>query len=272
VTTTSNQNEVPESLLSLFERTAALRQQYLAATPWPHVVVHNAFPDSLLDEAAEECARVEGTFVSTTNHHRQIKEEASDGLGPSTRRVLELVDSQIFRDFLSAVTGVQELYADPAHRLAGIHRTRRDGFSKIHRDFRIHPTNGMVHRLNVLVYLNRDWPGEYGGNLEMWPKDMSALGRSVAPLFNTMVFWESDARTLHGLPDPVTCPPDRMRLSIAAYFYTKPDKAGRVEKIVHYYSRPGEDHAIVLHSVADRLRLLVPKRVVSLTKLVRHRS
>ena len=66
------------------------------------------------------------------------------------------------------------------------------------------------------------------------------------PRFNTMVLWETHDATLHGLPDPVKCPLDRTRLSVACYYYTKARRvAAWGERRGSYWAaRPGEDRAI----------------------------
>ena len=43
----------------------------------------------------------------------------------------------------------------------------------------------------------------------------------VLPVFNRMVVFATSEKSYHGHPDPVTCPPDRTRKSIALYYYTK---------------------------------------------------
>ncbi|MEY9456878.1 2OG-Fe(II) oxygenase [Bradyrhizobium ottawaense] len=199
------------SLSGLLARASSLRAEYAAARPWPHVVLNDAFPEKLLDMVAAECAALPEARLITTTTDRLVKQEVSDGLGPATQHLLSLVDSAGFRAFISAVTGVRDLHSDPTHKFAGVHRTPPGGFTKIHRDFEVHPTTGLFHRVNLLIYLNRDWPEAYGGSLELWPADMSALGCRIFPRFNTVILWETHGATLHGLPDPVSCPPGRMR-------------------------------------------------------------
>ena len=179
-------------LSSLLNRAPSLRAEYEAAKPWPHVVVENGFPERLLDTIAAECAGLdEKNLINSNEEGLQIKQETSEGLGSTTNHFLKLVESAPFRSFISTVTGVQELLPDPTHKFAGVHRTPPGGFTKIHRDFRVHPTSGLFHRVNLLIYLNRDWPDFYGGSLELWPLDMSAIGRRIFPRFNTMVLWEN---------------------------------------------------------------------------------
>jgi hypothetical protein len=79
---------------------------------------------------------------------------------------------------------------------------------------------GLFHRLTVIVYLNSDWKDEYGGELELWRSDMSACERQIRPLAGTSVIFATTAEALHGIPDPVRCPPGRARLSLASDYYT----------------------------------------------------
>jgi hypothetical protein len=222
---------------------------------------------------AAECAALDETCLIMTNTDRLVKQERSDNLGPMTQHLLGLVDSAPFREFISAVTGVQNLIADPSHKFGGVHRTPAGGFTKIHRDFEVHPATGLFHRVNLLIYLNRDWPQTYGGSLELWPSDMSALGRRILPQFNTMILWETHGATLHGLPDPVTCPPDRMRLSVASYYYTTTRRvAAPGERRVRYWAaRPGEDQTIGAMGWQDHVRAMIPDPLYYLLRAARDR-
>lgn len=259
------------SLGGLFARGEALRAEYAKAKPWPHIVVNDAFPEWLLDMVAAECAALEETRLIKTDTDRLVKQEVSEGLGAATQGLLDLLDSARFRDFVSTITGVSDLLSDPTHKFAGVHRTPPGGFTKIHRDFEVHPTTRLFHRVNLLIYLNRDCPEAYGGSLELWPADMSVLGRRIFPRFNTMVLWETHGATLHGLPDPVTCPPGRMRLSVASYYYTTIRRvAAPGERRVRYWAaRPGEDQSIERMSWQDHLRELIPDPAYELLRAAR---
>jgi len=258
-------------ITDLFGRAQSLRDEYLNAKPWPHIVVNNGFPEDFLDSIAAEIADLNEARLISSNEDRQIKQEASENLGPATNQFFELVDSARFREFISTVTGVDGLLPDPTHKFGGAHRTPPGGFTKIHRDFEVHPVTGLFHRVNLLVYLNRDWPESYGGSLELWPSDMGAIGRRIFPQFNTMVLWETHSATLHGLPDPVTCPPNRMRLSVASYYYTKERRrAGPGERRTRYWAaRPGEDRSIERMNWLDHVRAVTPEPLKYLVRAVR---
>jgi hypothetical protein len=81
------------------------------------VVVENGFPEDFLDAIADEVANIDQSHIISSLDVRQIKQEASQGFGPATQLFFELVDSESFRDFISIITGVDNLISDPTHRL-----------------------------------------------------------------------------------------------------------------------------------------------------------
>jgi Rps23 Pro-64 3,4-dihydroxylase Tpa1-like proline 4-hydroxylase len=98
-------------------------------------------------------------------------------------------------------------------------------------------------RLNLILYLNRDWPEEYGGHLELWDKELKSAHRKILPSANRCVIFNTDRNSPHGQPDPLTCPPDRGRQSLALYYYDNPN-----EEIAfvgtRYMQRPSEMHPL----------------------------
>jgi Rps23 Pro-64 3,4-dihydroxylase Tpa1-like proline 4-hydroxylase len=153
--------------------------------------------------------------------HREVKAETSKVAGSAARQILDFLASTTFLLFLRDLTDIPDLEPDESYFWAGIHVGSSGAFQAIHRDFRKHPVTGLFHRANVLVYLNSDWESTYGGDLELWPADMHACGRRIPPTAGRLVIFETSPKTLHGVPDPVDCPPGRARLSLASYYYSR---------------------------------------------------
>ncbi len=80
----------------------------------------------------------------------------------------------------------------------------------------------------MLVYLNEDWPEEYGGELELWSRDMQSCERRIRPLAGRCVIFNTTADSFHGHPRPLSCPDGKTRKSIALYYYTQ----GRDDEMV----------------------------------------
>ncbi len=79
-------------------------------------------------------------------------------LGPTTKQLVHFLNSQPFLEFLQELTGIDEtLISDPYLEGGGLHQLKPCGFLKIHVDFHKHRLSNLDRRLNVLVYLNKDW-------------------------------------------------------------------------------------------------------------------
>jgi len=129
-------------------------------------------------------------------------------------------NSEPFLQFLEGMTGIEGLIPDPYFEGAGYHETSAGGKLGIHADFRLHKRLHLARRLNLLIYLNKDWKPEYGGALELWDPNMSHCVKSVLPTFGRCVVFSTDEKSFHGHPDPLTCPDDVKRRSVALYYYT----------------------------------------------------
>jgi len=49
---------------------------------------------------------------------------------------------------------------------------------------------------------------------------MTETRAKILPLFNRVAMFSTTDFSYHGHPDPLTCPPDRSRKSLALYYYT----------------------------------------------------
>jgi hypothetical protein len=231
-----------EHLMTLAE---SRRDAYAAANPYPHTVIDDFLPEEMLDAVLAEFPTPGETadwmtFDSPTE--RKLTTMGDAGMGPATRQVLALLNSAPFIDFLERLTGIEGLVPDPHFLGGGLHQIERGGHLKVHADFNHHPQTGLERRLNVLVYLNRDWKDEYGGAFELWDKTMERCEAKVMPYFNRCVVFNTTSTAYHGHPDPLACPEGETRKSLALYYYSKDRPAEEIEATHNtlFQARPGE--------------------------------
>ena len=125
---------------------------------------------------------------------------------------------------MNFITGIEEsLIADPALSGGGLHQSMNGAFLNVHVDFNIHPKTKLHRRLNILIYMNKDWKDEYEGHLELWEinDEHKNLLEKISPKFNRLVLFETNEISFHGHPKPLTIPLDVSRKSLATYYYTK---------------------------------------------------
>lgn len=142
--------------------------------------------------------------------------------------------SNQFTSFLHNTTGHQ-VVPDLDMKGGGFHEIKRGGFLKAHVDFNVQNLKeGFRYRkLNCLLYLNEDWRDEWGGHLILYDNDLNPV-KSIAPIAGRLVIFETSETSWHGHPDPLMCPVDRSRRSLAFYYYSEkvyPKADGKINTI-----------------------------------------
>jgi len=233
----------PEYLEALSEK---FRNAWKTADPFPHICVDDVVPPWVVQKLLEEFPQRDGDveLYEEPNESRKGKAASTDitQLGPFTRHMFNEFNSSRFLRFLEGVTGIDHLISDPHLMGGGVHETVRGGFLKVHADFNWEPKLRLDRRLNVILYLNEEWDEAWGGHLELWAKDMSRCAARIAPKAGRMVLFYVADDSNHGHPDPMMCPEDVSRKSIALFYYTngRPKAEWSLPHTTKYKQRPGE--------------------------------
>jgi hypothetical protein len=200
------------------DRLPALSDEFRNAEPFPLVMVDGFLDEPLADGLVEEFPSIDSMRRSNDYMFGDKRAEATlADAGPTCRKLYDLLVSDDFAAILTQITG-RELFVDPSLHGGGFHQGGSGSFLDTHVDFNIHPRHcDWLRTLNILLYLNRDWPAEYGGELLVRRRPTDEP-RSIAPLFNRCVIMLTSDDTYHGYRK-MTLPPGVTRKSIAAYAY-----------------------------------------------------
>lgn len=221
---------------------AALAADYAAADPFPHVVIDDLLASALLASLLPGFPDREGRSFFDRDQERFKYQFAPEGIAHAgLRSLLTELNGAAFLSFLEALTGIEGLIPDPWYLGGGLHETLPGGHLSVHADFNMHPRMKVERRLNLLIYLNEGWQPGWGGELELWDREMRACTVKVAPLIGRAVIFNTDADSYHGHPEPLACPPGRSRRSIATYYYTAPPEGTDATRprTTRFQPRPG---------------------------------
>jgi hypothetical protein len=167
--------------------------------------------------------------------------------------MIDELNSATFTAFLSRLTGIADLIADPSLEGGGMHQTERGGFLNVHADFTMHHHQKQWRRrVNLILYLNEGWQPEWGGELELWDREMKRCAVKIPPQLNSVAIFNTDDTSFHGLPDPIRFPPGITRKSLALYYYTLETDPTYVAKSTNYQARPGQSRLSAFLVWADK--------------------
>ena len=182
--------------------------------------------------------------------------------GPYSSAISVYFSSNLFIEWVQQLTDIPDLENDPENVGGGIHRITSGGKLGIHADYNRNPRSKKYRRVNVLLYLNREWKPGFNGELELWNKDMTECVVSVPPIFNKMVIFRITDDAYHGHPLEWKPTFDYHRVSFAFYYFT--DDRPEHEKSESYNAQwqkiniiPGKDPYAKVKEERQRLIELV---------------
>jgi len=219
---------LPQISEPVIRRAGEYCDAFVHASPFKHAMIENffepAFAERLLAEfpsfdpklAMNEMGELGGKAVNT-----KIRE-----ISPAYQELYETIGSQPFLELMSQLTGIPDLLMDPKLYGGGTHDNRHGQELDAHVDFNYDEAQKLHRRLNVIVYMNKEWKSEWGGAIEIhsnpWDAERNQI-RAFDPLFNRCVMFETNEYSWHGFPK-IHLPADKRHLtrkSISIYLYTK---------------------------------------------------
>ena len=205
-------------------------ESYAQNKPWPHIVI-----DDFVDPEALNLVRAEASAVRRSSYYEKFVDRktdhnkyafAPDVVGLETSRLINFLNAGPFIKYLESLTGITGLIADPSYFGGGLHKIQSGGYLEMHVDFNHLKRYNLERRINLLLYLNKDWKDSYHGELELWDRPSKTKQLAIQPLFNRCVIFETNEISFHGV-NAVKCP-----------------EGGRTHV----------DRAVLLHEHVERLR------------------
>jgi Rps23 Pro-64 3,4-dihydroxylase Tpa1-like proline 4-hydroxylase len=181
--------------------------------------------------------------------------------GSETYKTLAYLNSSEFIEELQELTGIQKLYPDIGLHGGGLHIHGRGGKLNVHLDYSIHPKLKLQRKLNLIIYLTEDWDYNWGGSLEFWShneetKKPNEKVVTVDNVFNRAVLFDTTQNSWHGFPEPLICPENTYRKSLAVYYLT--DSSEDVDsrpRALYAPTKEQENNPEILNFIEERMKL-----------------
>jgi Rps23 Pro-64 3,4-dihydroxylase Tpa1-like proline 4-hydroxylase len=207
----------------------AIRESFMTAEPFNYVVIDNFFKPEVADQLEKEFPEFNSPIWYSYDNAIEKKRALNswDRFPKATYQVFAYLNTPEFLQELERMTGIPSLYPDIGLNGGGWHAHARGGKLNVHLDYSIHPKLGLERRLNLIVYLSREWEPSWGGGLQLWTHDEARqqpkeLAQTLDLKFNRAVLFDTTQNSWHGLPDELNCPEGHVRKSLAIYYLTEP--------------------------------------------------
>tara|TARA_A100001015_G_scaffold304966_1_gene396948 strand:- start:930 stop:1763 length:834 start_codon:yes stop_codon:yes gene_type:complete len=200
-----------------------LREEWNSSKPFNHIVI-----DNFLEENTAE--KVFNIFPSNFKEWDfycnpiEVKYACNkiENFHPIIKKIFDALGEKKIIDKIIELTGIQNLEKDDFLHGSGLHSHTKDGRLMLHLDYEKHPIyENKQRRINIILYLSKNWKDEWEGATELWNKDLSRCEKSVHVKFNRALVFKTNEESWHGLPKKIKCPENVFRNSLA-YYYISP--------------------------------------------------
>ena len=213
---------------AVLAETDAIRSRFVAARPFRHACVEGfldaGWAEALLRDfpvfdpakAVDEFGKIGRKAVRTDL--REISE--------TYRKFYDYISSPAFLETMSAMTGIAELRFDQQMYGGGTHENLEGQALDAHVDFNYDQQRKLHRRINLLIYLNKEWDVSWGGAIQLhsdprdWEHDRVETFNCN---FNRCVIFETNEHSWHGFKR-IELPAGKHGLTrkcISIYLYTR---------------------------------------------------
>lgn len=205
-------------------KTPELKEEFIGNQPFPHILIKNFLQDHVIEKIYQELPEFNTDNSWFYNNPIEVK-FAKDNLidlHPVVQNVFYALSHPKIVDKIESLTGVKDLEYDPLLHGGGLHGHPKNGRLLMHLDYEKHPIlENKQRRLNIILYLNKDWNKEWNGATELWDKNMENKIKEYNVIFNNALIFQTNEDSWHGVPEKITCPDDVLRKTLA-YYYVSP--------------------------------------------------
>jgi hypothetical protein len=238
---------IPELSDEVVRRAGEYRDAFLQGQPFKHVVIEGFFDLPFAEGLLREFPRFDPNLATNEGGHaggKAVNTRIRE-ISPVYEKLYDLIAGKAFLDFVSTVSGVPDLILDPTMYGGGTHENLHGQELDPHVDFNYDQSRQLHRRLNLIVYLNKDWRTEWGGAIEIHSNPRKPFENRIIsydPSFNRCVMFETNEYSWHAFP-AINLPEDRRHLSrksISIYLYTRERPADEIapEHGTFYVQRP----------------------------------
>jgi hypothetical protein len=178
------------------------------SSPFKHVVIDNFIKEEYIEQLLQDVNDL--TLDKSYYHgHERIEKNKfafKNNFNVTLQELFKELNGDDFINLLENKTGITEIIRNNLElKGAGVHKVLNDGFLCMHTDFEGYDDSKygkLDRRLNLLLYMNKDWREEYFGDLCLYDKNANKITKKISPILNRCVIFFTPGN-IHGHPKPL---------------------------------------------------------------------
>lgn len=214
------------------EQIETLKYSFLNAKPFEHIIIPNFLDEDYANKISEKFPTDYSNWYEYCNP-LEVKYAFDDinSLDEDIKKFFYILSTDEMISKITNISSIDGLTYDSYLHGAGLHAHPRYGRLNMHLDYEKHPLSGLQRRLNVILYLNKDWDPSWNGATELWNEDMTECVTKSEIKFNTAIIFKTNEISWHGVPEIIKCPEGIYRKTLA-YYYVSPLESQSIENKV----------------------------------------
>lgn len=212
--------------------TENLKSLFKSAKPFEHIIIPNFLQEDYANLLSDTFPKVNETWHTYYNPFEvKYTYDNINNLEPHFKNLFYILSTPQIINIFSNISEIENLTYDPYLHGAGLHSYPRNGRLGMHLDYEKHPHLDKERRLNIILYLSKDWKDEWNGDTQLWNKDMTECVKSSPVRFNTAIVFKTNDISWHGVPEKIKCPENLFRNSFAYYYISPLETKSNKDKI-----------------------------------------
>ena len=197
------------------------KDRFLNSAPFEHIIIDNFLEDSYAEKLYKSFPDVSSNWYEYKNPIEvKYTFDNINELDTELKNYFYYLSTPEFIDIISNISNINNLDYDEYLHGAGLHSHPRYGRLNIHLDYEKHPFSGKERRLNIILFISKDWDVSWNGCNELWNHDVTNCIVKTPVKFNRAILFKTNDISWHGLPEKIMCPENIFRKSLAYYFVT----------------------------------------------------
>jgi len=199
----------------------SLSEKYQKNQPINHIIIDNFLNDDYAELIYNNYStNIEKWHIYNNPIEVKYANDDLDSMSESVKNLFYYLSTKKMIKKFSEISNINLQYDEYLHG-AGLHAHPRYGRLNLHLDYEKHPISGKERRMNIILYLSKDWKEEWNGATELWDPEVTNCVVKSPVKFNSAIIFQTNNISYHGLPEKILCPEGILRKTFAYYYISE---------------------------------------------------